>query len=191
MKIHKYVILILTLLLLSSCANNRNQSTSFDVYRIHYQSILNNPIFNDARSDFFNIEAYIQELSANQYRFDVFIDQPKVAMYDVVVLAIVDDGLLVVSERMMPSLGIFESSEYNLIPFQVDTQRGFFKGFNLNGVVDREPIQLKVLVIWKDYFKIRTFREFIEFNLSTRIVQPEPIPEEVEEAEEDVESSDE
>jgi hypothetical protein len=182
MIIRKYTLMFFTVILLNSCASNSNQSTNFDVYRIHYQSILNNPVFNQAQSEFFNIEAYLYELSANQYRFDVFIDEPRVAMYDVEVLAIVDDGLLVVSEQMMPSLGIFESAEYNLIPFQVDASRGFYKGLNLNGVVNREPIQLKVLVIWKDYFRIRSFRDFIEFNLSTRDI-PTVIEDEPEESE--------
>jgi len=179
----------LVLVLLSACANTQNQTTSFDVYQIHYQSILNNPSFK-AQSDYFNVEAYIVELSANQYRYDVFIDQPKVAMYDVEVLVIVDDGLLVVSEQMMPSLGVFETSEYNLIPFQVDSARGFYRGLNLNGVVNREPIDVKVLVIWKDYFKIRTFKEYVRFELSTQIIVEEPIVE-PEEVVDDEESSDE
>lgn len=188
--IQRFFMTCLVVLLLSACVNTRNETTSFDVYQIHYQSILNNPSFK-SQSDYFNVEAYISELSANQYRFDVFIDQPNIAMYDIEVLAIVDDGLLVVSDQMMPSLGIFETDEYNLIPFQVDSQRGFYKGFNLNGLVEYEPINLKILVIWKDYFKIRTFREFVQFELSTLIIVEEPIEEVPVDEEEEEESSDE
>lgn len=175
--VKRFVLVLVGLIALSGCTSNASLDVAFENYRIHYQSILNNPIFV-SESNYFNVEATIEALSDGRFRYDIFIDQPRVAMYDVEILAIVDEGLLVISDQMMPSIGIFETQTYDLIPFQVNAERGFYKGFNLNGVVEREPIDLKILVMWKDYFKIRSFREYVAFELSTALpiedVEPEP-----------------
>ena len=71
--------------------------------------------------------------------------------------------LLLISVEMMPSFGIYEDSEYHLIPYQVDAELGYQKGFNLNGIVKENKVNLKVLVMWKDYFKIKTDREYFNF----------------------------
>ena len=82
--------------------------------------------------------------------------------------AIVDNGLLLVSDKMMPSVGLFEDESYRLIPYQVDVDLGYHKGFNLNGIVDTDKINLKVVVMWKDYFEIKTEREYFSFDLSVK-----------------------
>jgi hypothetical protein len=184
--VKKFVLALVSLIALSGCASNAALDVAYENYRIHYQSILNNPIFV-RESNYFNIEATIELLSDGAFRYDIFIDEPRVAMYDVEVLVIVDEGLLVISDQMMPSVGIFEDQTYHLIPFQVNAERGFYRGFNLNGVVQREPIDLKILVMWKDYFKIRNFREYVAFELSTR----PPIDEVETEPEEDLDNTNE
>ena len=177
--IKRFLFLMLMLSSLSGCRADTSQEAAYEIYRIHYQSILNNSVF-ETQSNNFLIETNFQAVGDGQYRYDVFIDEPRIGMFDVELLAIVDDGLLVVSDAMMPSLGIFEQEEYNLIPFQVNSERGFYKGFNLNGIVNQSPIQLKVLVMWKDYFKIRSFSEYFAFELPHVEVIEEPEPEETE-----------
>ena len=159
----KYVIGVLICLLLAGC----NQSDivlkeKYETYKLHYQSILNSTQFKQTSSNY-NISTSLTALSDGNYRYDVFVDEPKIAMYDVEILAIVDDGLLLISDEMMPSIGIYEDSEYHLIPYQVDAELGYQKGFNLNGVVNQNKVNLKVLVMWKDYFKIKTEREYFNF----------------------------
>ena len=164
----KYVIGVLICLLLAGC----NQSDivlkeKYETYKLHYQSILNSTQFKQTSSNY-NISTSLTALSDGNYRYDVFVDEPKIAMHDVEILVIVDNGLLLVSDKMMPSVGLFEDESYRLIPYQVDVDLGYHKGFNLNGIVDTDNINLKVVVMWKDYFEIKTEREYFSFDLSVK-----------------------
>lgn len=160
----KTILILLGLLLWTGCGQSATDAAKTEVYRTTVQSLLNTTVFKDASRNF-AISATLSDLGNNQIRYDVFVDDPKIAMYDVEILAIVDNGLLVVSDSMMPSVGIFETMEYNLIPYQINAERGYVKGFNLNGITDTRQVRLKVLVSWKDYFKIRSSRETFQFDL--------------------------
>ena len=162
------IVALMMALVLSACQRDAQiLQEKYERYKLHYQSILNTTQFKSA-SEHFSIEAGLVKLRDGQYRFDVFVDEPKIAMYDVEILAIVDNGLLLVSDVMMPSLGIFEDESYRMIPFQVDVDLGYYKGFNLNGIVESDAINLKVVVMWKDYFEIKTEREYFSFDLSVK-----------------------
>lgn len=161
----KYGIGFMICILLVGCSNSETLiKEKFETYKLNYQSILNTTQFKSSSSSFV-ITTNITDLNDGNFRYDVFVDEPKIAMYDIEILAIVDNGLLLISDEMMPSIGIYEDAEYNLIPYQVNTELGFQEGFNLNGIVNTETINLKVLVMWKDYFKIKTEREYFSFEL--------------------------
>lgn len=156
---------ILSILIgLTACTSTSSEDVQYQTYKTSYQNILNTTSFQE-RSSYFDITAQINETSDNEVRYDVFLDNPKIAMYDVEILAIVDKGLLTLSNDMMPSVGIFEDAEYNLIPFQVNGEKGFPKGFNLNGITSGNTVVIKVQVSWKDYFKIRSYKENFKFEL--------------------------
>ena len=162
----KLIVALMIALFLSACQNEAQiLQEKYERYKLHYQSILNTTQFKTS-SEHFSIEASLVKLSDGQYRYDVFVDEPKIAMHDVEILAIVDNGLLLVSDKMMPSVGLFEDESYRLIPYQVDVELGYHKGFNLNGIVESDKINLKVVVMWKDYFEIKTEREYFSFDLS-------------------------
>lgn len=149
---------------LSGCISTSSEDVHYQTYKTNYQNILNTTSFQE-RSSTFDISAELSKVDDNSVRYDVFLDNPKIAMYDVEILAIVDKGLLTLSSDMMPSVGIFEDAEYNLIPFQVNGDKGFPKGFNLNGITTGNSVVLKVQVTWKDYFKIRSYKENFKFEL--------------------------
>jgi hypothetical protein len=161
----KFALLLLALSLMSGCTMTNEDEVRYDIYKTTYQSILNTTVFKSSSQNF-AISATLSDLGNGNIRYDVFIDDPKIAMYDIEILAIVDNGLLIVSDTMMPSVGIFEDVEYNLIPYQINTERGYQKGFNLNGITDSPKVTLKVLVTWKDYFKIKSYKETFQFDLS-------------------------
>jgi len=170
----KYVVGLLISLLLVGCGQSETiLKEKYETYKLHYQSILNATQFKQSSNNY-SITSSLTALSDGSYRYDVFVDEPKIAMYDVEILVIVDDGLLLISDEMMPSIGIYEDSEYHLIPYQVDAELGYQKGFNLNGIVSQNKVDLKVLVMWKDYFKIKTEREYFQFtiDLNTPVETP-------------------
>jgi len=156
---------LLLILSLSACVSNSNEELTYQIYKTTYQSILNTTSFQTSSQNF-NINVTLTDQGNGNVRYDLFVDEPKISMYDIEILAIVDTGLLVVSEAMMPSIGIFEDAQYHMIPYQINADYGYQKGFNLNGVITSRQLTLKVLVMWKDYFKIRTYKETFKFDIS-------------------------
>ena len=120
----KFVVGILISLLLAGCGQSETiLKEKYETYKLHYQSILNATQFKQSSNNY-SITSSLTALSDGSYRYDVFVDEPMIAMYDVEILVIVDDGLLLISDEMMPSIGIYEDSEYHLIPYQVDAEIG-------------------------------------------------------------------
>jgi len=161
----KKLVLICLICLLTACQNTAQLETAkYNLYKTYYTDIFNQSTFTQT-SLYFEIAVSRQVIGTNLYRFDVIIDQAKVAMYDVEILVIVDNGSLTVSDTMMPSVGIFEDDTYNMIPYQSNNDLHYVKGFGLNGVSSEVITHLKVLVMWKDYTKVTQFKEYLEFIL--------------------------
>ncbi len=161
----KITVLLSILLLFSACTSVSEEETQYEIYKTMYQNILNTTSFNTT-SNYFDISATLTRIEGGEYRYDVFVDNAKIAMYDIEILAIVDEGLLMVSDQMMPSVGIYGSEEYAMIPYQVNADLGYMKGFNLNGIVNDTTAIIKVQVTWKDYFKIRSYKENFALEVS-------------------------
>ncbi len=161
----KITLLLSILLLLSACSNVSEEETQYEIYKTMYQNILNTTSFSTS-SNYFDISATLTRLDGGEYRYDVFVDNAKIAMYDIEILAIVDEGLLMISNQMMPSVGIYGSEEYAMIPYQVNAELGYVQGFNLNGVTNDTNATIKVQVTWKDYFKIRSYKENFAIEVS-------------------------
>lgn len=157
--------LFLCLILLAACSNTASQDRlKIETYKTMYTDIFNAISFK-SRSDYFSVSATLNDLGNGTYRYDVIVDEAKVAMYDVKILLIQDDGSLVISDKMMPSVGIFEGVTYYMIPFQVNTDANYVKGFGLNGVSSLIPIRLKMVVQWKDALN-KVTKEYFEFTLN-------------------------
>lgn len=161
----KKITLLLLTLLLSACNQTSLEESQYEAYKTMYQNILNTTTFLSS-SNYFDMSAQLTRIESGEYRYDVFIDGAKIAMYDVEVLVIVDEGLLMVSDQMMPSVGIYGSEEYNMIPYQVNTDLNYVKGINLNGILNDSKAILKIQVTWKDYFKIRSYKENLTVEVS-------------------------
>lgn len=161
----KRLVLLILILSLSACSPNNRDAIASDHYKTLYTELLNE-LDPPTSSIYFTVNATLNELDGARYRYDVFIDEPQIAMYDIEILVIVDDGSLVISETMMPSVGIFDEKTYHMLPYQVHPEQGFVKGFGLNGITDQPTVKLKVLVSWKDVNRIDTFKQFIRLDLS-------------------------
>jgi len=161
----KMLLVLLCLGLMSGCSNSAAlDQIKIDIYKSMYTDILNATSFKTS-SSYFQLSTSLNVLGDNTYRYDIVIDEAKVAMYDVSVLAIQDDGSLVISENMMSSVGIFEDVTYYMIPYQVNTVAHYVKGFALNGVSVTLPIRLKILVKWKDALN-NEYIEYFNFSLT-------------------------
>ena len=113
-------------------------------------------------SQCYDIALVVNKLDEQQYRYDVIIDNPRVAMYDIKALAVVNDLTIAIDkENMMPSIGILDDSHYNMIPNQVDNEKNFVPGLDLSLLSSSSSLRISVMIEWKDSSEINYVREYI------------------------------
>lgn len=160
----KWMSVIIISLLLSGCQwfdNDDIDEAKFQRYSAYYTSIFDNDRFVLA-SEYYDLEVVMNKISEAEYRYDVIIDSPKIAMYAIEVMVVENNITPEVANKMMPTIGIFENVEYNLIPYQVNVEKGYVKGLIVNGISTQPSINLKIMVLWRDYAKLLVTREFFE-----------------------------
>lgn len=161
-----FITLLITLVCLTGCkvkTTNTVSDEKLSKYATLYQSVLANETFVGG-SRYYNIEVEYLNTDAG-YNYYIVLDEAQVAMYDVEIIVV--EGLLPYNEvEMMPTIGIFDNAEYNMIPFQVNVDLSYVKGIVVSGDMD-EMRNLYALVTWKDVTRVNTYREFIEFVAPT------------------------
>lgn len=152
---------------LSGCSVFTDSATKekLEEYETYYGIIYDNTKFIE-QSDDFHIALEMAQVEDGSYRYVVVIDDPQVAMYDVVMMAIVDNVPFEETTSMMPSLGIFED-ECSLIPGQVNVENGIAKGLAMSGDCREDNVNLQILVQFKNENRDKQTREFFSYHLST------------------------
>lgn len=170
------ITLTLCAVLLTGC----HRQSSEDAYMVNYEAYCRS-LAEATRfvpmSRYYSISGAMSALPDGTYRYYVFVDEPKVAMTDIVVLAIENGMEYASSSRMMPSSGIF-GAPFSMIPYQVNKESGYVKGIMLNGECQNDHVDLHVLVEWKDRSRKVVSREFLELSLNAE--EDEYVPEETE-----------
>lgn len=149
--------------ILCGCSKaNSSKSTAAERYFDMIDVLKNNEKF-DETSNYFDISYEASKIN-DGYRYYVFVDNPRIAMYDIKMI-VIEDGVDY-SEVMAGNIGIFEDSSYNMIPNQTNIDKGFVKGLSVSGITDSADTTLKVMVTWQDKLLSVTSREFFIFKLS-------------------------
>ncbi|MGN1399422.1 MAG: hypothetical protein ACI4WG_05445 [Erysipelotrichaceae bacterium] len=159
----KICICLSLLLLLAGCQSKTLQpdQEKYNSYLSYYQSILDNDI-EMSSSQCYDITLIVNKLDEQEYRYDVIIDNPRVAMYDIKALAVVNDLTIAIDqENMMPCIGILDDNHYNMIPNQVDNEKNFVSGLDLSLVSSSSSLKISVMIEWKDSSEINYVREYI------------------------------
>ena len=115
------------------------------------------------KSNYYDISAEIAKID-NGYRFYVVVDNARIAVYDVEVL-VVEEGVDY-RKTMAANVGIFEESEYSMIPNQANTEKGYVSGVAASGVTADSSSTFYVLVQWKSADRSTTSREYFRFDVS-------------------------
>lgn len=115
-------------------------------------------------SEFFDITFDSSKIE-DAYRFYVIIDNVKIAMYDVVAVAVEKD--VDYSNNMAANIGIFEDNEYSLIPNQYNSEKGFMKGISISGISTKANPVLYLLVEWRNKDRSITNREYIKIDTTS------------------------
>ena len=171
----KITVLLLALILLVGCGQKTDDDSKSDEkynsYLSYYQSILD---YNDklTSSSNFDISLAVNKVGDGQYRYDTVINNPKVGMFEIEALMIIEDVTSTINtSQMMPSIGIFEDEKVSMIPGQVDVSKGFVEGIDLSVVSDQPAIHVGVVVSFKDKNSTKITREY--FSLSATYEETE------------------
>ena len=150
------------------------------LYTAYYKSIMEMDRFQE-KSDFYDLEVVMNQLPDGTYRYYVILDSPRVAMVDVEMLVV--DAAVDYSQTSViaPSVGLLENEDYSLIPNQVYPELGYVKGLMASGETTSPIVSLNVMVLWKDYAKLKETREYLQlmgdFENQNTTPEAEPEPE--------------
>lgn len=175
----KLIISGLALLLLVACSGSDKKidQESLVLYKTYWDSILNETQYQSTSRNFDIDVEMVKEGST--YDYYVTIDNAKVAMYDVEIVVVEDKKSYNEMDDMLPSAGIFEK-KFNLVPHQARIDKAFMDGANLVRLdLPKDEVTLQVLVTWKNYTKLESFKEIFEFDVK----YTEPVKDEVEKTE--------
>lgn len=160
--LNKLIIFVL-ILFLSGCNVIRNEDTEQESRYTYLVELLEEHTNYVQSSNYFDINVEMAKIN-NGYRYYIIIDKPTLAMYDIEVMAI-EPGVDY-SKKMAANVGIFEDTQYHMIPNQSNAKEGYVKGVIASGLADNPEILLHIFVQFKnsDYSTVHT--EYIELNCS-------------------------
>ncbi|MBO4219214.1 MAG: hypothetical protein J5887_06940 [Erysipelotrichaceae bacterium] len=160
----KKLITVILVLLLTGCMSDVTREIDkerYDAYMTYYQSILEEED-KLSKSQSYDTELVVNALEDGTYRYDVIIDNPRVAMYQIRALAVIDDlSGKIDPENMMPSIGILDDAVYNMMPNVVNKDKGFVAGVTLSLVSDQPQLRIGLMVEYVDSSKVTSKREYI------------------------------
>lgn len=133
MKARKILLQIITLLMMiciSGCRHKDPKDTRLTTYNQIVANLANATTYDDVTD--FTCRCTFTQID-NYYLYNLVIDQPKIPMYDIVLVAYAADTI----DEIHPSLGIFDEDNYALVPGHIDRQNGFYKGIALNGRIQK------------------------------------------------------
>ena len=143
---------LIALLLVSGCSANKTNtedtSSLMDEYETYYVEVQSNGHYAETSKNF-DLSLEMTRVEDGTYRYYVILDNPKTAMYNVMMIACENDLPYEDAAKMVPSFGIFED-RVSLVPGQVNTEDGYVKGISISGETDESEVSLKLLVRWKD-----------------------------------------
>lgn len=155
------------LLLMAGCSKEtvktEDSSSLMDEYETYYVEVQSNGHY-ESTSKNFDLSMEMTQVEDGTYRYYVILDNPKTAMYNVMMIACENDIPYDECDKMVPSFGIFEG-RVSLIPGQVNKDDGYVKGISISGETDEAKVSLKLLVRWKDTDG-KNRSEYIETSLS-------------------------
>lgn len=152
----------------SGCSSKQDTSAQekLEEYETYYEMISSNTQFSQA-SDNFTIALEMSQIPDGTYRYVIVVDEPKIVMNDIVMMAVVNQIPYDEATSLMPSNGVFES-RCSLVPNQVNKQQGIVKGIAISGESTEDSIHVEILVQYKNAKLTKQTREFFSYRLDTQ-----------------------
>ena len=159
----KIISFLLAAFLLCSCSEiGRKKADPNERYIYMIETLQEHELFAE-ESGYFDITADMAKIEGG-YRYYITVDNPRLAMYDVELLAI-EKGVNYLN-NMAANVGIFEESKYNMIPNQSNPEKGYVKGIVASGVSSSPEATLYVFVQFKNADHSSAHSEYIKLDVS-------------------------
>ena len=97
--------------------------------------------------------------NGDEYGYDVAIEKPTIAMYNIQMVAV--DISEISENKIAPNIGLFEDQTYNMIPNQINAEKGFYEGVGVQGFTNKSEFILNCLVVYKDKNQVDNYAYFI------------------------------
>ena len=159
----KILLIILLLFTMCACSDDGKQKADPDErYMYIIEMISEHETFQDS-SNYFDIAVEMAKIS-DGYRYYITIDNPRIAMYDIELLAI--EKSVDYRTQMAANVGIFEEKEYHMVPNQSNPDQGYVKGIVASGVSKNPMTTLFIFVQFKnsDFSAVRS--EYFKLDVS-------------------------
>ena len=137
-------------LLLCGCTRNSKDNLNqagIETYETYYTEVISNGHYTET-SQYFTLSYEMIRVEDGSYRYYIILDDPKIAMYNVMMIDVENGVSYQECETMVPSFGIFED-RVSLVPGQVNYEEGYVKGISISGQSDKDTMDLLILVRWK------------------------------------------
>lgn len=138
-------IVIIVCFFLCGCKANTEETNSTDKQYKEYKTYVDTL---DKQTKFasedanFTTRVIVNETNKGNYRYDIIIDNPTIAMYNIKVVASIDDS----ETTSYPTLGILDEESFALIPGVIDKTKNIYKGINLSGISSKKQATIKIYI---------------------------------------------
>lgn len=156
----KKILILLMALSLSACTFTSSNTNANVRYFAMIELIEERDQFAE-ESNYFDIIVEMSRIEGG-FRYYVIVDNARSAMYDVEAVAI-EKGVDY-SSTMAATVGIFEETEYIMIPNQANPDKGYVAGLSFSATTTSADTDIYVLVQWKNRDRTETNREFFHLD---------------------------
>lgn len=184
---NKISIILAVIFLIVGCSKKTDRSEIlFAKYESAYDELLANDKFID-KSEYYDVEVVVNKIENNKFRVDLIIDNPKIAMYNVLGIMEIDSKGVLSFDEVNPSIGLVDDSKFHLIPNQHNVAADYYEGLVLSGLSSKSSGEIIAMISWSDYAEVKVFSEFIKlpYDINNTVDQNEVVENEVEEDSED------
>lgn len=165
------IICMCALFLLGACTtNDRSTKELKNAYDSFVDSILDNNGLQTTDIPFTHTLT-VEKDSEGKYRYEIKIDDPRVAMYHIQMM-VVDKN----TSGEYPYIGLSTEDVYHMVPHQENKDKAFMKGIILGGTSENSKVALDVQVTWKDYAQVKTQTVFMHYDYDYEVAHKEEVP---------------
>ena len=174
----KIILSMICLLTFAGCSSVFKDNDNSVKYFNYIDSIISNN-YVQSSSIPFDSSISVGKNEENEYVYLVTIENPKIAMYNVEMMALINTEIG--KDTMFPTVGVIDDERYSMIPFQSNLERGYPGAIIVSGVSDTPEFTVNLMVIYHDYSGQNETKVY--FNLDGKYQDEQQVEEPKEEVE--------